>query len=102
MIAALILIPLIGALVVSVLPRSLARSASLAVCGVAAVAVAVLVSRFDSSATGLQFVQKLEWIPSVGAGFLLGVDGLSLLLVILTALLIPFALVAGKLHDRGY
>ena len=102
MITALILIPLIGALVVSVLPKAHARITSLLFCGAAVIAAILVGSRHESSEGGLQLVQAVTWIPAVGADFLLGVDGLSLLLVLLTALLIPFALVAGKVRDRGY
>ena len=42
---------------------------------------------FDSSVGDFQFVEKVEWIPSIGASYSLGIDGISLLLVILTTLL---------------
>src|SRR5213075_101559 len=49
---------------------------------------------FDATAAGLQFVERHAWIPAVGAEYLVGIDGLSLLLVLLTSLVIPFALLA--------
>src|SRR5207244_13620668 len=42
-----------------------------------------------------------SWMPAIGAEYLLGVDGLSLLLVALTSLVFPFALLAQKM-DRGF
>jgi len=39
-------------------------------------------------------VESREWIPSLGAKYLLGIDGLSLLMILLTALIIPFGLFA--------
>jgi len=45
-----------------------------------------LVFRFDAG-RDFQFVEKLDWIPSLGASYHLGVDGYSLLLVVLTGLL---------------
>ncbi|HLA39173.1 MAG TPA: NADH-quinone oxidoreductase subunit M, partial [Candidatus Glassbacteria bacterium] len=39
---------------------------------------------FEADAEGFQFVQQAEWIPSIGASYALGIDGISLLLVILT------------------
>ena len=101
MITALILIPLIGALVVSLLPKAHARTASIAVCWAALFVVVMMKVRFDSSDAGLQFVQKADWIPAMGANLLLGIDGLSLMLVLLTALLIPLALVADKTGIPG-
>jgi len=43
-----------------------------------------LVSRFDSSNGGFQFVEKASWIPSLGVKYYIGIDGISLLLVMLT------------------
>lgn len=49
-------------------------------------AIALLVS-FDSSAEGFQFVEKASWIPTLNIYYLIGVDGISLLFLPLTALL---------------
>ena len=46
-------------------------------------------TRFDPAATGLQFAESAPWIPSLGIGYSLGVDGLALPLVLLTAFLAP-------------
>ena len=56
---------------------------------------------FDSAAAGLQLVERHAWIPAIGAEYLVGVDGLSLLLVLLTSLVVPFALLAQR-ADRGF
>src|SRR5689334_6319760 len=45
-----------------------------------------LVSRFDKTAAGFQMVERADWIPSIGAKYLIGIDGISLLLVMLTTL----------------
>src|SRR5215472_15363224 len=45
-----------------------------------------LVSRFDKSVAGFQMVESADWIPSLGAKFLIGIDGISLLLIMLTTL----------------
>src|SRR6478672_8357959 len=45
-----------------------------------------LVSRFDKTVAGFQMVERADWIPSVGAKYLIGIDGISLLLVMLTTL----------------
>src|SRR5262249_58167951 len=49
---------------------------------------------FDATATELQFVGHHPWIPAINAEYLVSVDGLSLLLVLLTSLIIPFAFFA--------
>ncbi|MBI1788488.1 MAG: NADH-quinone oxidoreductase subunit M [Acidobacteria bacterium] len=46
-----------------------------------------LVSRFDKSNGGFQMVERADWIPSLGAKYLIGIDGISLLLVMLTTLI---------------
>ena len=42
---------------------------------------------FDRDAAGFQFVEKHEWIPSIGVHYFFGVDGISVLLILLTTLL---------------
>jgi NADH-quinone oxidoreductase subunit M len=46
-----------------------------------------LVFRFQTGAPGFQFMERADWIPSLGARYLIGMDGISLLLVMLTTLL---------------
>jgi proton-translocating NADH-quinone oxidoreductase, chain M len=58
------------------------------------------VAKIRSSAAALQFVERHAWIPSIGAEYLVGIDGLSLLLVLLTSVVIPFAFLAQRM-DRG-
>src|SRR4030095_16937332 len=43
--------------------------------------------RFDASKSGFQFIEKGSWIPSIGVQYFLGIDGISLLLILLTTLL---------------
>ncbi|MCQ8897220.1 NADH-quinone oxidoreductase subunit M [Limnobacter humi] len=54
-----------------------------------------LVTGFDTSTAKLQFVEKLDWIPAFGASYGLGVDGLSVWFVLLTALITVFVVVAA-------
>ncbi|MBZ0288263.1 MAG: NADH-quinone oxidoreductase subunit M [Anaerolineae bacterium] len=60
---------------------------------------------YNPALPGLQFVQKMEWIPSAGISFYVGVDGLSILLIILTTFIMPLAILssfkAHVLHERG-
>lgn len=46
-----------------------------------------LVFRFDRRASGFQMVEKVDWIPALGVQYHIGIDGISLLLVMLTTLL---------------
>jgi NADH-quinone oxidoreductase subunit M len=61
-----------------------------------ALAVAALVwATFDTRLAGWQFVERLAWVPSLGIDYHLGIDGLGLLMVLLSALLTPFAMLAS-------
>jgi NADH-quinone oxidoreductase subunit M len=46
-----------------------------------------LVSRFQVGRSGYQFEETFDWIPSLGAHYHIGIDGISLLLIILTTLM---------------
>ncbi|WP_280381721.1 NADH-quinone oxidoreductase subunit M [Nocardia wallacei] len=96
-------LPLVGALLVLVLPsgwRTLARSTGLLV-SVATLVVGIVVAvRFEPGGAQFQFVESHTWIPAFGAGYTLGVDGIALVLVLLTAGLIPLLLLAGWKDER--
>ncbi len=96
------LIPLTGAGLIAILPATTGRSArftGLAVAiGVLVIAIVIAV-RFDPAGEQFQFVEKNHpWIPSFGTGYILGVDGIALALVVLTAVLVPLLIIAGW-HD---
>jgi NADH-quinone oxidoreductase subunit M len=101
LITALILLPLVGALFVGVARDKHARGIALAFNVLTAVAAVMLWRNFDTSAAGLQLAERHAWIPAIGAEYLVGIDGLSLLLVLLTSLIFPFALLAQR-TGRGF
>ncbi|MGV0625567.1 NADH-quinone oxidoreductase subunit M [Mycolicibacter minnesotensis] len=94
------LVPLVGAGLVIVLPAGragLAKWTGLLV-SLATLAVAVVVTvGFDTTpvAATYQFVESHPWIPAFGAGYTLGVDGIAVILVLLTAGLVPLLMLAG-------
>ncbi len=49
---------------------------------------------FDSGTAAMQFVERYEWIPTYGISYYIGVDGFSLLLIMLTTLLTPLCVLA--------
>ena len=101
MISALIAIPFIGALLVSLAPQNRARTVALAFNFLAALLALTLWRNFDTAIGSLQFVERYTWIPAIGAEYLLGIDGFSLLLVLLTSIVVPFALLARPM-SRGF
>ena len=84
LITALILLPLAGALFVSISRPNSARGIALGFTALSGVIAFLLWRNFDSAAAGMQLVERHPWIPSIDAEYLVGIDGLSLLLVILT------------------
>jgi NADH-quinone oxidoreductase subunit M len=101
MITVLILIPLLGAFAVCVWPYPNTRPIALLFNLIAAGCAFALWRNFDTAVAGLQAVERHAWIPAIGAEYLVGVDGLSLLLVLLTTLIIPFAFLAQPV-SRGF
>ncbi len=97
-------LPLLVGLPVIVLARSrgaIALGALAASLVQAAIAILVTV-RFDHNASGYQFVEAAEWIPALGISYKLGVDGVSILMVLLTGVLGPLVVGAAWLtiHKR--
>jgi NADH-quinone oxidoreductase subunit M len=91
-------IPLVGAAAIMLLPsaaRHFAKYAGLVVSLAVLALVLLLAVRFDPSGAQYQFVENHTWIPSFGTGYILGLDGIALALVALTAVLVPLLLVAG-------
>jgi len=54
-----------------------------------------LFQRFDPASAAMQFAERAPWIPSLGISYQLGVDGISVLLVALTAVIFPIALLSS-------
>jgi len=97
LIAGLIYLPILGALLLCAVPRALARRVALGCNLLTALFAFELWRHFDSGQAGLQLAARHSWIPSLGAELHVGLDGLSLLLVLLTSFLFPFALLAQKM-----
>ncbi|MBA3301823.1 MAG: NADH-quinone oxidoreductase subunit M, partial [Thermoleophilaceae bacterium] len=101
MLSVLVFLPLAAGLLGALLPRALARWASLA-GALGALGIAIyLLADFDSGG-GLQHVVDVNWISELGISYSLGVDGLNLFLVVTTALLwvISVGWAAGQDWER--
>ncbi|MEP6957019.1 MAG: NADH-quinone oxidoreductase subunit M, partial [Chthoniobacterales bacterium] len=101
MITALILLPLLGALLVSFAPQHRARAVALGFNFLTAFLALAIWRNFDPQAAGWQFLERQQWIPAIGAEYLLGLDGFSLLLMLLTSIVVPFGLLAQP-AGRGF
>ncbi|MFG2179013.1 NADH-quinone oxidoreductase subunit M [Streptomyces abikoensis] len=95
-------VPALGAVATAAVPaerRAAAKWLALAVSLVTLVLAAVQLVRFDPDAKGpFQLTESHAWIAAFGVRYDLGVDGISVVLIGLTALLIPFIVLAGW-HD---
>jgi NADH-quinone oxidoreductase subunit M len=96
-----LVLPLVGALVVMALPRrsdrghDLPKQVALGFSLVTLVVVGAMALRFDTSVSGFQFEEVHPWIEAFGAYYALGVDGIGLTLVLLTAILTPVVIAAS-------
>ena len=96
--------PLVGALVILAVPqankkliKTIALFASILPLGL----LAMVWNHFNASSAEIQFVERAPWIPAMGVEYFLGVDGLSLSLVLLTAIIAPLAAIASfGIHER--
>lgn len=91
-------IPLIGAALVLLMPkrneRAIRNVALLTSLGTLAAAL-LLLMKFDANVPGYQWVQKFTWINAIHVDYYVGVDGLSIVLVLLTAVIMPLAIWAS-------
>ncbi len=93
MLTLVIFLPLVGVLALYLVPvRAAWRWLALSTSGLTLLASIVLAALFNWQSGSLQFEQRVAWIPALGASYHLGVDGLSLPLILLTTLLMFLAL----------
>lgn len=101
---ALIATPLIGALIIALVPRSrgdLFKPIALMTSIAAGAMSLYLLSSFEVGDPGYQFVVDQTWISRLGISFHLGVDGISLFLIVLTGIIFPIAILGAKIdHDH--
>src|SRR4026209_619473 len=91
-------LPAVGTLLVLALPRrqdSAVRYATLLTTAAPGVLSLPLHCRFDPSLADYQLVEQRPWIPSLGVTYHLGVDGISVLLVLLTTFLMPLVILSS-------
>jgi NADH-quinone oxidoreductase subunit M len=75
--------------------ETLVRNIALVVSVLVFAETLLLWSRFNAGSAEFQFVERRTWIPAFGISYLVGVDGISLLLIVLTGFLTPLALLGS-------
>ena len=101
--------PTVGALLLSFVPAGSQTMHRVVgnLFGILGFAVSLpLVWRFSLDADGYQFVERADWIPSIGAKYTLGIDGISFLLIMLTTFLGMLAILSSwtaiQYRTKGY
>ena len=105
LLTAVTFLPLAGAILLLAVPRrqeDVLRGGALAVTIGTFVLSVPLYLRFDGRSADYQFVEYARWMPGLGVGYHVGIDGISLLLVLLTTLITPVALASAwhAIDDR--
>ncbi len=98
LISFLLLIPFAGSFLLLFINKqkaNLIRYAGLAVSLLAFIISLIIFFNFDSSKSGFQFTHKFAWIENLHIFYFVGLDGLSLLLVMLTTFLTPLTLLSS-------
>jgi len=97
-------IPLLGAILIMFIPSSKSDEKSgaskfgwiaLAVSTIAMIVSFFILAGFDNSLVTYQFVEKAKWIPQFGLNYHVGIDGISILLILLTTIMMPFTVLSS-------
>jgi NADH-quinone oxidoreductase subunit M len=106
-VTSLIVLPLVGALLLFLVRddeahEGLIRNIALGVSLVVFAITLLMWARFDPASAEFQLVERHAWIPAFGITYAVGVDGISLLLVVLTGFLTPISLLCSweSVHTR--
>src|SRR5204863_7967345 len=96
----LIALPIAGALLLLLVPNDehndgTVRAAALVVSLLVFAETLLLWYHFNAGSAEFQFTERHDWIPAFGISYFIGVDGISLLLVVLTGFLTPIALLGS-------
>ena len=100
----LMLLPLAGAAIISILPKANERAAKQAALATTLAVMATTIAMavgFQRNNVGLQFDEKYSWIPSFGINYALGVDAIALVLILLSTILAPIVVLAGWNEAHG-
>jgi len=91
-------VPVIGMVIILALPQAMKDSAKWLAVAATAIQLAIaiwLYQHFDTTTTAAQFVDKFAWMPSYHISYFMGVDGISISMVLLTALICFIAVFAS-------
>jgi len=93
-----ILFPLVGTLAVFGVPQRNSRLVKMVALGTSLITAALsiaMAAKYHSGKTGFQFVESHSWFKAFNVNYAVGIDGLGLVLILLTTLLVPIVVVGG-------
>ena len=100
-----LIIPLLGAIVMMFIPSNKSDDEksgaskfgwiALAFSSIAMIVSFFILSGFDNSIVGYQLQENAEWIPQFGLNYHVGIDGISILLIMLTTIMVPFTVLSS-------
>ena len=100
----LLAIPVIGALALLLFPRQqrqLLFAVALIISSANFLWSLKILSQFDGTKGEMQLIERVPWMPFYGIEYAVGIDGISLFLILLTTLLMPIAILASwSVHDK--
>lgn len=91
-------VPLLGALAILFVPKEQTRPIqmiALISSGLSFVLSCFMATKFDMASGKLQFVENLQWVPEMGMTYSVGLDGISLPMILLTTLITPACIIAS-------
>lgn len=103
----MIFFPLLSALIVAIMPRGYDNVARYLALGltfptlVVALGVFYTVNNTDPAASGYYFEYSAEWFPQLGSNWHLGVDGISVAMILLTGILAPLSVLIAFEHEKN-
>ena len=98
------LLPLLGAALIATVgneKEDLTKKLAFATTIVVAATGVLLAIGFNRSDAGLQFVEKRSWIPALGINYAVGIDGIALVLILMSVILAPIVVLAGWNEATG-
>ena len=100
----LMVLPLAGSVAVAALPKGndkLVKQVALATTLLVMGTTIAMAVGFQRDNVELQFVEKYSWIPSFGINYALGIDGLALVLILMSTILAPVVVLSGWNEAHG-
>ncbi len=91
-------IPLIGCFILAFMKKEDHKAIMQTALGISLVTMVVsflLIPGFDNTKADMQFVEQASWIPSLGVEYVFGIDGISLLLIVMTTILTAISIVSS-------